>query len=187
MDNMRPLSYTIKKNHEVGNMDGLAYLKKIEQRLERYFDKMNLEQDNLLFDLVAELHASDEGYFLVHSIKTYSVQHHEYLFAKHFSGAVNKADLEPYLRLLRERMQALKTTTEHMSSLFAFLIICEEGMDAALKQELAKYKYHKDYCFTLKGWSDLAVYVADIPKQEVTCNKAGRKTKDYFEFSKLMA
>ena len=165
-------------------MDGQAYLQLIEKRLERYFDKKALVQDDLLFRLVAELHASDEGYFLVHSIKTYSVQHDEYLFVKHFAGTVTMDELNPYLEMLRSRIQKLQTTTEHMSSLFAFLIICEQGMDEQLKQELSKYKYHKDYCFTLKGWSDLAVYVADIPKQEITCNKAGRKTKQYFEFGK---
>lgn len=165
-------------------MDGQAYLKLIEKRLERYFDKKALVQDDLRFDLVAELHASDEGYFLVHSIKTYSVKHDEYLFVKHFDGAVTKEQLQPYLELLRSRMQSLKTTTEHMSSLFALLLVCEQGMDAGLKQELGKYKYHKDYCFSLKGWSDLAVYVADIPQQEVSCNKAGRKTVQYFEFGK---
>ena len=165
-------------------MDGNAYLKLLERRLERYFDKKAIVQDELLFSLVAELNASDEGYFLVHSIKTYSVQHNEYLFVKHFPAEVTKDELQPYLELLRSRMQSLKTTTEHMSSLFALLLVCEQGMDAGLKQELSKYKYHKDYCFSLKGWSDLAVYVVDIPKQEVTYNKAGRKTKQYFEFSK---
>ena len=165
-------------------MDGQAYLQQIERRLERYFDKKALVQENLLFDLVAELHASDEGYFLVHSIKTYSVKHDEYLFVKRFDGAVSKEELQPYLEMLRKRMQALQTTTEHMSSLFALLLICEQGVDPSLKQELSTYKYHKDYFFTLKGWSDLAIYVADIPKQEVTCNKAGRKTKQYFEFGK---
>ena len=86
-------------------MDGQAYLKLIEQRLERYFDKKSLVQDDLQFSLVAELHASDEGYFLVHSIKTYSVQHDEYLFAKHFTGTVTKEALIPYLELLRKKMQ----------------------------------------------------------------------------------
>lgn len=165
-------------------MDGQTYLQLIERRLERYFDKKDLLQGALHFDLVAELHASDEGYFLVHSIKTYSVKHDEYLFVKHFDGPVTKEDLQPYLEMLRSRMQSLQTTTEHMSSLFALLLICEQGMDDELKQELSKFKYHKDYCFSLKGWSDLAVYVADIPKQEITCNKAGRKTIKYFELSK---
>ena len=164
-------------------MDGNTYLKLLERRLERYFDKKALVQDELLFSLVAELNASDEGYFLVRSIKTYSVQHNEYLFVKHFPAEVTKDELQPYLELLRQRMQQLKTTTEHMSSLFALVLICEQGMGEVLKQELSKYKYHKDYCFSLKGWSDLAVYVVDIPKQEVTYNKAGRKTKQYFEFS----
>ena len=165
-------------------MDGNTYVKLIEKRLERYFDKMPLVQEDLQFNLVAELHASDEGYFLVRSIKTYSVQHHEYLFVKQFAGAVTTDELQPYLELLRKRMQELKTTTEHMSSLFSLLIVCEQGMDETLKLELGKYKYHKDYCFSLKGWSDLAIFVADMPKQEVTCNKAGRKTVQYFEFNK---
>ena len=165
-------------------MDGNTYLKLLERRLERYFDKKALVQDELLFSLVAELNASDEGYFLVRSIKTYSVQHNEYLFVKHFPAEMTKEELQPYLELLRQRMQQLKTTTEHMSSLFALVLICEQSMGEVLKQELSKYKYHKDYCFSLKGWSDLAVYVVDIPKQEVTYNKAGRKTKQYFEFSK---
>ncbi|MGM9582426.1 MAG: hypothetical protein ACI3WU_01735 [Phascolarctobacterium sp.] len=161
-------------------MDGQTYLKLLERRLERYFDKKALVQGDLQFSLVAELNASDEGYFLVHSIKTYSVQHNEYLFVKHFTNEVTKEELQPYLELLRQRMQELKTTTEHMSSLFALVIICEQSMDAALVQELEKYKYHKDYCFSLKGWSDLAIYVVDIPKQKVSCNKAGRKTINYF-------
>lgn len=165
-------------------MNGQAYLQLLEKRLERYFDKMDLVQEGLQFSLVAELHASDEGYFLVHSIKTYSVQHHEYLFAKHFHKPVSKEELLPYLELLRSRMEQLKTTTEHMSSLFSFLIICEQGMDDTLKQELSKYKFHKDYFFTLKGWSDLAIYVVDIPKQELSFNKAGHKTSSYFEFGK---
>src|SRR5574344_784740 len=116
-------------------MDGQAYLQVIERRLERYFDKKALVQGSLQLDLVAELHASDEGYFLVHSIKPYSVQHDEYLFVKHFKDAVTKEEFEPYLKLLRGRMQELKTTTEHMSSLFALLLICEQGMDEQLKQE----------------------------------------------------
>ena len=161
-------------------MDGQAYLQLLEHRLERYFDKKALVQDDLLFSLVAELNASDEGYFLVHSIKTYSVKHNEYLFVKHFTDTVTMEKLQPYLELLRQRMQKLQTTTEHMSSLFALVIICEQGMPDGLKKELASFKYHKDYCFSLKGWSDLAVYVVDIPKQEVAYNKAGRKTSNYF-------
>ena len=42
-------------------MDGQAYLQVIERRLERYFDKKALVQGSLQLDLVAELHASDEG------------------------------------------------------------------------------------------------------------------------------
>lgn len=161
---------------------GTAYLKLIESRLARYFDKKALVQDDLLFSLVAELNASDEGYFIIPSIKMYSVKHNEYLFIKHFDEPITMDKLTPYIELLRKRMQELKTTTEHMSSLFALVLICEQGIDNDLSKELESYKYHKDYCFSLKGWSDLALYIVDIPQQSMRCNKAGRKTAKYFEF-----
>ena len=91
----------------------------------------------------------------------------------------------PYLDHLKKQMQELQTTTEHMSSLFAMLFICEHGIDAATLAELEKTKYHKDYCFTLKGWSDLAIYVVDLKKEKLYCNKAGRKTAGYFDFVAL--
>ena len=76
-------------------MDGQAYLQQIGRRLERYFDKKALVQESLLFDLVAELHASDEGYFLVHSIKTYSVKHDEYLFVKLLTAQLPRKSCSP--------------------------------------------------------------------------------------------
>lgn len=162
-------------------MDGKTYLKLIEQRLQRYFDNKTLDEA-LPFALIAELNASDEGYFMVPSIKTYSVKHNEYLFVQRFTKTVTKEQIEPYINLIKEKMQTLKTTTEHMSSLFALVFICEDGMAPNLENYLVKIKYHKDYCFSLKGWSDLALYVVDIPSQKLIYNKAGQKTAGYFAF-----
>ena len=88
----------------------------------------------------------------------------------------------PYLDHLKKQMQELQTTTEHMSSLFAMLFICEHGIAAATLADLEKPKYHKDYCSTLKGWADLAIYVEDLKKEKLYCNKAGRITAGYFDF-----
>lgn len=162
-------------------MDGQAYLQLLEQRLQRYFDKKPLNE-TLPFALIAELNAADEGYFMVPSIKTYSVQHNEYLYIQLFEKAVSKEEVDSYIYLLKERMQTLKTTTEHMSSLFALVFICEAGIEPNLVKQLEKFRYHKDYCFSLKGWSDLALYIVDIPAQRLTYNKAGQKSAEYFKF-----
>ncbi|MFR4652192.1 MAG: hypothetical protein ACLT8R_07440 [Phascolarctobacterium sp.] len=157
------------------------YLELLDARLARYFDKKQLTAE-LPFTIIAEMNAADEGYFFLPSIKTYSVQHNEYLYAHSFAHKVQKEDLLPYLNYMKEKMQQLKTTTEHMSSVFALLIICENGMDEATLAEMQKYKYHKDYFLSLKGWSDLAIYVADLQQEKLYCNKIGRKTSQCFEF-----
>ena len=164
-------------------MDGQAYLQLLEQRLKRYFDRKPAPEE-LPFALAAELNAADEGYFIVPSIKTYSVQHNEYLYIQLFERPVNMAMVRPYLEYLRRKMQNLVTTTEHMNSLFALVLVCEKGVEQTALDELIRFKYHKDYCFSLKGWSDLAVFIADLPRQQLACNKTGRKNASYFDFPK---
>lgn len=67
-------------------MNGQEYLQQLEQRLAHYYDKKPLPKAPA-FVLAAELNAADEGYFIVPSLKTYSVQHNEYLYAAHFDKA----------------------------------------------------------------------------------------------------
>ncbi len=162
-------------------MDAKKYLELLEQRLQRYFDKKPLPPE-LPFALVAELHAADEGYFFIPSIKTYSVQHNEYLFVQCFATPLTNEMLQPYLDYLRGRMNALQTTTEHMSSLFTLVCVCDTGIAPELAAIMQKYKYHKDYCFSLKGWSDLAIFLIDTPQEKIFYNKAGKKTAALFDF-----
>ena len=164
-------------------MNGQEYLQQLEQRLAHYYDKKPLPQAPA-FVLAAELNAADEGYFIVPSLKTYSVQHNEYLYAAHFDKKLTADMAVPYLQFTKDAMAALKTTTEHMSSIYALVLICEEGVEEKALADLQKLKQHKDYCFTLKGWSDLALYLVDIPAQRLYCNKAGVKEKAIFEFAK---
>lgn len=163
-------------------MDGQAYLQLLQQRLQRYFDRKPAPEE-LSFALVAELNAADEGYFIVPSIKTYSVQHNEYLYVQRFEQPLTMVMAQPYLDYMRQKMQNLVTTTEHMNSLFALVLVCENGLESSVQQELINFKYHKDYCFSLKGWSDLAVFIADLPNRQLSYNKAGCKTAAYFDFS----
>ena len=164
-------------------MNGQEYLQQLEQRLAHYYDKKPLPKAPA-FVLAAELNAADEGYFIVPTLKTYIVQHNEYLYAARFDKLLTMDMALPYLQFTKNAMAALKTTTEHMSSIYALVLICEEGIEEKTLAELQKLKQHKDYCFTLKGWSDLALYIVDIPSQRLYCNKAGVKQKALFEFTK---
>lgn len=160
-------------------MDEQSYLELLQQRLTHYFD---LRTPPPPFLLAAELRAADEGYFLVPKLKTYSVQHNEYLYLQSFTQPLTPEAAQPYLDFCRARMQELQTTTEHMSSLFLLLLLCPNGVTEAARQQLTQLRLHKDYCFTLKGWSDLGVIIVDLARQSISYNKAAVKSVELFAF-----
>lgn len=162
-------------------MNGQEYLAQLQKRLAHYYDLKAVPQQPE-FILAAELNAADEGYFVVPNLKTYSVQHNEYLYVQRFTVPLTQEMLIPYLAYTKKAMAELKTTTEHMSSLFTLAFICEAGVAEAALEDIKKIKQHKDYCFTLKGWSDLALYFIDIPQQKLHYNKAGAKNPALFAF-----
>ena len=166
-------------------MNGEEYLELLRKRLTHYYDiKEVSESIQPAFVLKAELNAADEGYFVVPNLKTYSVQHNEYLYVQRFHEPVTQEMLVPYLTFTKKAMSELKTTTEHMSSLFTLVFICEAGIANDELSKLTKIKQHKDYCFTLKGWSDLALYFVDIPAQTLHYNKVAAKNTELFAFPK---
>lgn len=160
-------------------MDGKEYIATLQQRLQHYYDNKPLPKSPA-FVLAAELNAADEGYFVVPSLKTYSVQHNEYVYVASFTQPLTAELAVPYLQFTKDSMDALKTTTEHMSSVFALVLICENGIDSDALTQLVRTRQHKDYCFTLKGWADLALYIMDIPAQKLYFNKAGENNKKLF-------
>lgn len=163
-------------------MNGQIYLDILKKRLEYYYDSKPLPEKPQ-FIYAAELNAADEGYFIIPNLKTYSVQHNEYLYIQIISEPMTLKTIQPYLDFTKEKMAALKTTTEHMSSIFSLIFICESGIASEDINKLIQIKQHKDYCFTLKGWSDLALYFMDIPSNKLYCNKEAQKNKELFTIS----
>ena len=132
-------------------MNGQEYLELLKKRLTHYYDiKEAKRHTQPEFVLQAELNAADEGYFIVPDLKTYSVQHNEYLYVQQFGEPLTLAMAEPYLAYTKKAMAELKTTTEHMSSVFSLVFICEAGIEPDALAQFIKLRQHKDYCFTLK-------------------------------------
>lgn len=162
-------------------MTSEEYLTILRQRLARYFDFKDVDADcPIPYALLAELHSADEGYFVVPSLKTYSVKHDEFIYILNIEENGVEAAFKA-AEHIKEAMRSLKPDREHMSSIFILVCLCENGVNDADLQQLLKIKYHKDYAFSLKGWSDLAVIVADLPNKQIHCNKAGRKIDQYFK------
>lgn len=180
LDKVFYFAYTCYKNFKDGKlMNAQEYLTLLKKRLAHYYDEKPLPKSPQ-FTLAAELNAADEGYFIVPNLKTYSVQHNEYLYVQTCTAPLTETQIEPYLQFTKQAMNDLKTTTEHMSSIFMLAFICEAGIEQNALEKLIHLRQHKDYCFTLKGWSDLALYLIDIPQQKLYYNKAGGKNTALF-------
>ena len=163
-------------------MTSEEYLTNLRQRLARYFDfKDDASCGDIPFSLLAELHSADEGYFIVPSLKIYSVKHNEFIYALSFKDGVDVSLAQRAIDYIKEEMRSMKPDREHMSSIFVLLCLCEGDISDAVKKDLLATKFHKDYAFSLKGWSDLAVVLVDLPNGVTDCNKAGRKVEQYFK------
>lgn len=163
-------------------MDSQAYLDLLRSRLQRYYDFKELDS-SLCFDLCAELNVSDEGYFLVPALKTFSASHNEFLYAVVVKEPLTEDFMKPYLDFVELAMKNMKPKEDHMSSVYSLVFICECSPEPVLVEKYAKYKFHKDYMFTLRGWSDLALYLVDVPQGELSFNKAAKKNVAYFKIS----
>lgn len=161
-------------------MESVAYLNQLIKRIEPFFDIKPDDNTDLPFALFAELNVSDEGYFLLHKLKTYSVKRNEYLYVVVCDDLLEQDFASRYISYIKDKMLNLKTTTEHMSSLFTLVFVAQCGLENGIKDYLCNLKYHKDYFFTLKGWSDLAIYTVDLLEDRVSTNKAGKRNINMF-------
>ncbi len=160
-------------------MDSKEYIDRLRTRLSRYYDFKELAFA-LPVELCAELNVSDEGYFLIPALKTYSVSHNEYLYVVLVKEQLSEELLTSYLELLKNSMKVYKPQENHMSSIFSIVFVCEKPLPQELIHKYVGFKFHKDYMFTLRGWSDLALYLVDMSVEALYHNKAGKKNAGYF-------
>lgn len=164
-------------------MNAKDYISIIEKRLSPFFDfkKPDNEENYLPLQLLGELNETSERYLLVRKFNIYTINNDEYLFVQSFNEHITQNVIETYTTWIENKMQSLKPRKNHMTSSYLLVLVSEYPISDELKQYISMYKYHKDYFFTLKGWSDLALIVVDLPNYKLLTNKFGAKTAKNFE------
>ncbi len=164
-------------------MNAKDYINKIKKRLSPFFDFKDPEDEEncLPLQLLGELNETSERYLLVCKFNIYTINNDEYLFIQSFNKPITQSILDTYTTWIETKMQTLKPRKNHMTSSYLLVLISEHSISDEQKQYITMYKYHKDYLLTLKGWSDIALIVVDLPNNKLLTNKFGAKTAKNFE------
>ncbi len=138
-------------------MDSHQYKEILKNRLRSSFDILEPPKPLTNYsDLWAVHNRLNEKYFLSKKISLYSMNNDEYVS----------------LKLVSNQLTA---------EFFNLVLLTESGVEDKALNNLSKHKFHKDFCFTLKGWADLAVFVVDLKDQKVFSNPKGSNSTANFQ------
>lgn len=160
-------------------MEYNAYLDVLSERYKRYFDihrNYNLLGNEL--DIFAEYRVKNEKYFLSKSAVIFSFENFEYCLVKCFKEGINKAELQEFTDFLVDSVKEIvKPSSEHMSTYLSGVIVSEKSFSQEVIEMAEKFKYSKNFLFTLKGWCDVRLILVDLERNIVITNKKGREVK----------
>lgn len=160
-------------------MDCKTYLDILTERYERYF---NIHKDYTLLgeklDIFAEYNVRSEKYFMVKSAVIYSFENFEYNLVKCYDHEVGMDEFSKFTDLIKKAVKEIvKPNEEHMSTYLSGIMVSEKGFSQEVTEKAQRFKYSKDFLFTLKGWCDARLILVDLGKNEIITNKKGREVR----------
>lgn len=132
------------------------------------------------FPAFAEYHTYGEKYVLVKRAKLWEVNTHDFMFFE-CVDELDEASLAEKIAFMEEKaICKVDAGPNHMSSALSLVIIANHATEAALKLA-KKTRFHKEYRFGFRGWTDLRLAVVDfsLPAgKSVVANNAAKQLKE---------
>lgn len=165
-------------------MDNNAYIDMLCERYTRYFD---IKRDYALLgkniDIFAEYNMKNQRFFLTKGAVIFSFENFEYCIVKAFDHRVDESEIEDFTEFLKEATNKLvKPNDEHMSTYVSGIIVSDKGFCAEAIKRAKKFKYSKNFMFTLKGWCDVRLLLVDLMENQIITNSKGREVKKNYIF-----
>lgn len=164
-----------------------------------YFDKV-LKQYQGTFDIYRDYEIDGEcypayGYFSSHSEKYVLVKEVQLWEANSYehilfidADEVNDAVLEKADRIFKEYMEPCLVrkgekypAKNHMYSFLTVIIFSSSQLSGEMKKKIEKYRFEKNYMFSIRGYSSGRLGVIDIVNGEVITNPAGKVLKKLYK------
>ncbi|MDU1912277.1 hypothetical protein [Fusobacterium sp.] len=164
-----------------------------------YFNKI-AEQYNGTFDIYRNKEINGEkylayGYFYSHSEKYVLVKEVQLWEAKSYEHIIfmdisemTINDFKKIDELIKEYMEPFLVRKgkkypekNHMYSFLTVVAFASKRIPDDIKTKIRKYRFEKNYLFSIRGYSSSRIVVIDIENMEIITNKAGKSLNKLYK------
>ena len=161
-------------------MENFNLMDRLIDQFRCYFD---VEQPYSIagFDFAAYAHyyQNQQKYVLVRRAKLYGLEMHEHVFFLEVELLTQSVWESLKAFIIAAEKDFVKPHSEHMYSYMTLLLVCG-SIEAAVKEDIRKTKYTKNYKFSLYGYSTVRVGAMDVSDETIFTNWPGRDLKRVF-------
>lgn len=164
------------------------YFNKITEYYKGTFDiYKNKEINGKKYLAYGHFYSHSEKYVLVKEVQLWEAKSYEHIVFMDVSEMTIN-DLKKVDELIREYMEPFLVRKgekypekNHMYSFLTVVVFASERVSDGIKRKIEKYKFEKNYLFSIRGYSSARIAVIDVENMEITTNKAGKVLNKLYE------
>lgn len=161
-------------------------LKLLEAYRESYDITAPYACQELLFAAYGHFYARQEKYLLVREIKMWENNGFDHVFFLEVDTVTDKTitDMDRIIREYAEpelvRSGRKYPAENHMYSDITYVILSKGKIEPPVVKNVQKYRFGKNYLFTLRGWCDARVIAVDLAENRVYGNSRAKKLIPFY-------
>lgn len=164
------------------------YFNRIAEQYKATFDiYKNKEINGEKYLAYGYFYSHSEKYVLVKEVQLWEAKSYEHvIFMDVYEMTVN--DLKKVDELIKEYMEPFLVRKgekypekNHMYSFLTVVVFTSKKISDDIKRKIEKYKFEKNYLFSIRGYSSGRIAVIDVENMKITTNKAGKVLNKLYE------
>ena len=157
----------------------------LEQLLESFESSYDVERtcelNGNIYDAYAAFRAENSKYVLVKKAELWKAKCFEHVFFRK-KATLTQKDIEEFRKQIENfidpelvRHGEKWPEKDHMYTYMTAVYICENGISEEIQKMIKKFRYVKNYCFTVRGYSEARILVFDLKNQKILGNPAAKE------------
>ena len=156
----------------------------LERLLESYRSSFDIERPYTVsgeeYDAYGAFRVTSSKYVLLKKAELWRAQCYEHAFFK-LTEQMDGQLLEQFLRQIEEYIEPVMVRHEkplppenHMYTFITGVFISEDNVSSEMQKQIKKFRYSRNYRFTIRGYCDARLVVIDVKNQKIYGNPAAR-------------
>jgi hypothetical protein len=169
--------------------------------IREYFDKL-LAVYKSSFDLTipynigsneylgyGQLYSNSTRYVLVKEAKLWSANAYEHIIFMESCGDLKdkiseaKFLISTYMEESFVRKGEKYPVPDHMYSFLTVIVLTNDTIDSNIREEVMRYKFTKNYMFTIRGYSEGRLVLVNVKDEEIVLSKSAQKLEGFYRNS----